>query len=198
MSGGTFCIQNRVASADTSWFANDDRAALATAKKEGFDFEKRTRNGFEPWAATFAGVGPGRRICLCKQSDGARMVQGVIKILDRTPARPPSLAAKLQRRPTLARSSATFAVAYGARCISATLTERCTRPTQQTTGRFPLPSCFRSMPTTRSARWIICHAHGTPVTPRGGGTSLTGASCNASVIFDYSKYMHRYHRAGSH
>ncbi len=37
----------------------------------------------------------------------------------------------------------------------------------------------------------ICHAHGVPVTPRGGGTSLTGASCNASVIFDYSKYMHR-------
>ncbi|HZZ63966.1 MAG TPA: FAD-binding oxidoreductase, partial [Candidatus Baltobacteraceae bacterium] len=35
----------------------------------------------------------------------------------------------------------------------------------------------------------ICHAHGAPVTPRGGGTSLTGASCNTTVIFDYSKYM---------
>ena len=38
--------------------SDDDRAALATAKKEGFDFDKRTRNGFEPWAATFAGDGP--------------------------------------------------------------------------------------------------------------------------------------------
>ncbi|HKU68127.1 MAG TPA: FAD-linked oxidase C-terminal domain-containing protein [Candidatus Baltobacteraceae bacterium] len=37
----------------------------------------------------------------------------------------------------------------------------------------------------------ICHKHGAPVTPRGGGTSLTGASCNAAVIFDYSKYMNR-------
>jgi FAD/FMN-containing dehydrogenase/Fe-S oxidoreductase len=34
----------------------------------------------------------------------------------------------------------------------------------------------------------ICCRYGVPVTPRGGGTSLTGASCNASVIFDYSKY----------
>jgi len=37
----------------------------------------------------------------------------------------------------------------------------------------------------------VCHAHRVPVTPRGGGTSLTGASCNTAVIFDYSKYMHR-------
>ena len=37
----------------------------------------------------------------------------------------------------------------------------------------------------------ICHKHGAPATPRGGGTSLTGASCNASVIFDYSKHMNR-------
>jgi len=37
----------------------------------------------------------------------------------------------------------------------------------------------------------ICHRYGAPVTPRGGGTSLTGASCNAAVIFDYSKYMNR-------
>ncbi|HEX3671288.1 MAG TPA: FAD-linked oxidase C-terminal domain-containing protein [Candidatus Cybelea sp.] len=37
----------------------------------------------------------------------------------------------------------------------------------------------------------VCHTHGTPVTPRGGGTSLTGASCNHAVIFDYSKYMNR-------
>lgn len=37
----------------------------------------------------------------------------------------------------------------------------------------------------------ICHKYGAPATPRGGGTSLTGASCNAAVIFDYSKYMNR-------
>ena len=35
----------------------------------------------------------------------------------------------------------------------------------------------------------VCHRHGVPATPRGGGTSLTGASCNVAVIFDYSKYM---------
>lgn len=34
-----------------------------------------------------------------------------------------------------------------------------------------------------------CARHGVAVTPRGGGTSLTGASCNTSAIFDYSKYM---------
>ncbi len=37
----------------------------------------------------------------------------------------------------------------------------------------------------------ICHRYRAPATPRGGGTSLTGASCNAAVIFDYSKYMNR-------
>ena len=37
----------------------------------------------------------------------------------------------------------------------------------------------------------VCHRHGVPVTPRGGGTSLTGASCNIAVIFDYSKFMNR-------
>jgi FAD/FMN-containing dehydrogenase/Fe-S oxidoreductase len=37
----------------------------------------------------------------------------------------------------------------------------------------------------------VCSKHGAPVTPRGGGTSLTGASCNAAVIFDYSKFMNR-------
>jgi FAD/FMN-containing dehydrogenase/Fe-S oxidoreductase len=38
---------------------------------------------------------------------------------------------------------------------------------------------------------MTCHKYGAPVTPRGGGTSLTGASCNAAVVFDYSKYMNR-------
>ncbi len=37
----------------------------------------------------------------------------------------------------------------------------------------------------------VCHRHGAPVTPRGGGTSLSGASCNVAVIFDYSKHMNR-------
>jgi FAD/FMN-containing dehydrogenase/Fe-S oxidoreductase len=39
------------------------------------------------------------------------------------------------------------------------------------------------------AAMAVCHRYGAPATPRGGGTSLTGASCNAAVIFDYSKYM---------
>ncbi len=41
------------------------------------------------------------------------------------------------------------------------------------------------------AAMAVCHRRGVPVTPRGGGTSLTGASCNHAVIFDYSKYMNR-------
>lgn len=36
-----------------------------------------------------------------------------------------------------------------------------------------------------------CFRHGVPATPRGGGTSLTGASCNAATIFDYSKHVNR-------
>ncbi len=35
----------------------------------------------------------------------------------------------------------------------------------------------------------VAHRYGVPATPRGGGTSLTGASCNVAMIFDYSKYM---------
>lgn len=31
----------------------EERAARKTAEASGFDFDKRTRNGFEPWAATF-------------------------------------------------------------------------------------------------------------------------------------------------
>ncbi|HEY1974968.1 MAG TPA: FAD-linked oxidase C-terminal domain-containing protein [Candidatus Baltobacteraceae bacterium] len=42
-----------------------------------------------------------------------------------------------------------------------------------------------------TAAMAVCHRHGTPVTPRGGGTCLTGASCNVAAIFDYSKYMNR-------
>lgn len=35
----------------------------------------------------------------------------------------------------------------------------------------------------------VCRAHGTPVTSRGGGTSLAGQTCNATVIIDFSKYL---------
>ena len=34
-----------------------DAAARATAKDAGFDLDRRERNGFEPWAAVFAGNG---------------------------------------------------------------------------------------------------------------------------------------------
>lgn len=37
----------------------------------------------------------------------------------------------------------------------------------------------------------LCNAHDVPVTPRGGGTSLAGQTCNTAVIIDFSKYMHR-------
>lgn len=37
----------------------------------------------------------------------------------------------------------------------------------------------------------LCNAHDVPITPRGGGTSLAGQTCNTSVIIDFSKYMHR-------
>jgi FAD/FMN-containing dehydrogenase/Fe-S oxidoreductase len=37
----------------------------------------------------------------------------------------------------------------------------------------------------------LCNAHDVPITPRGGGTSLAGQSCNTAVIIDFSKYMHR-------
>src|SRR5580658_8450222 len=34
-----------------------------------------------------------------------------------------------------------------------------------------------------------CRAHGAPVLPRGGGTSLAGQCCNVAVILDFTKYM---------
>ncbi len=36
----------------------------------------------------------------------------------------------------------------------------------------------------------ICHHHGVPLLPRGGGTSLAGQCCNVAVVMDMSKYMH--------
>ncbi len=35
----------------------------------------------------------------------------------------------------------------------------------------------------------VCREHGAPVLARGAGTSLAGQTCNAAVVFDYSKYM---------
>ncbi|HEX3699796.1 MAG TPA: FAD-binding and (Fe-S)-binding domain-containing protein [Phenylobacterium sp.] len=37
----------------------------------------------------------------------------------------------------------------------------------------------------------LCRAFDAPVTPRGGGTSLAGQTCNTAVLLDFSKYMHR-------
>jgi FAD/FMN-containing dehydrogenase/Fe-S oxidoreductase len=36
-----------------------------------------------------------------------------------------------------------------------------------------------------------CRAHGAPLLPRGGGTSLAGQCCNVAVVMDLSKFMHR-------
>jgi FAD/FMN-containing dehydrogenase len=36
-----------------------------------------------------------------------------------------------------------------------------------------------------------CRAHGAPVLPRGGGTSVAGQCCNVAVVIDTSKYMNR-------
>ena len=35
----------------------------------------------------------------------------------------------------------------------------------------------------------LCRAHGAPVLPRGGGTSLAGQCCNVAVVLDFTKYM---------
>jgi len=35
------------------------------------------------------------------------------------------------------------------------------------------------------------HQFGTPLLSRGGGTSLAGQCCNAALVMDFSKYMHR-------
>src|SRR3954453_14959160 len=36
-----------------------------------------------------------------------------------------------------------------------------------------------------------CRAHGAPVLPRGGGTSLCGQCCNVAVVIDFTKHLHR-------
>src|SRR5712671_2380723 len=35
----------------------------------------------------------------------------------------------------------------------------------------------------------LARKHGAPLLPRGGGTSLSGQSCNVAVIVDFSKYL---------
>ncbi len=37
----------------------------------------------------------------------------------------------------------------------------------------------------------LCREHEAPVLPRGGGTSLAGQCCNAAVVVDMSKYLHK-------
>jgi FAD/FMN-containing dehydrogenase len=41
------------------------------------------------------------------------------------------------------------------------------------------------------ATLAVCRRYGAPVLSRGGGTSLAGETCNAAVVMDFSKYMHR-------
>ncbi len=37
----------------------------------------------------------------------------------------------------------------------------------------------------------VCHEHGVPLLPRGGGTSQSGQGVNVAVVLDCSKYLHR-------
>ena len=37
----------------------------------------------------------------------------------------------------------------------------------------------------------LCRDHEVPITPRGGGTSLAGQTCNTTVLIDFSKYLYR-------
>src|SRR5258707_5700479 len=37
----------------------------------------------------------------------------------------------------------------------------------------------------------LTRKHGAPLLPRGGGTSLSGQSCNVAVIVDFSKYLNQ-------
>jgi FAD/FMN-containing dehydrogenase/Fe-S oxidoreductase len=37
----------------------------------------------------------------------------------------------------------------------------------------------------------LCRRFDAPVTPRGGGTSLAGETCNTAVVIDFSKYLNR-------
>src|SRR6476661_6610204 len=37
----------------------------------------------------------------------------------------------------------------------------------------------------------LARKHNAPLLPRGGGTSLSGQSCNVAVIVDFSKYLNQ-------
>src|SRR5579862_8045642 len=37
----------------------------------------------------------------------------------------------------------------------------------------------------------LCREHGAPLLARGGGTSLSGQTCNVAVVVDMSKYLNR-------
>ncbi|MGH9481413.1 MAG: FAD-binding oxidoreductase, partial [Terriglobales bacterium] len=41
------------------------------------------------------------------------------------------------------------------------------------------------------ATLAVCRALDAPVLSRGGGTSIAGQCCNAAVILDFSRHMHR-------
>ncbi|HLG48153.1 MAG TPA: FAD-binding and (Fe-S)-binding domain-containing protein [Reyranella sp.] len=40
----------------------------------------------------------------------------------------------------------------------------------------------------------LCNKHDVPVLPRGGGTSLSGETCNVAVVIDFSKYLDQVRR----
>ncbi|HJT36453.1 MAG TPA: FAD-dependent oxidoreductase, partial [Pirellulales bacterium] len=42
-----------------------------------------------------------------------------------------------------------------------------------------------------AATLAACRKYGAPVLPRGGGTSISGNSCNLAVVIDMSKHMNR-------
>jgi len=50
-----------------------------------------------------------------------------------------------------------------------------------------LPRCVEDV----QAIVRVCGRHGVPITPRGGGTGLTGGAVNRGVILDCSRYMNR-------
>ena len=51
---GDFALTRPESIGAASAVAGEERSARETAERSGFDFERRIRNGFEPWAATYA------------------------------------------------------------------------------------------------------------------------------------------------
>ena len=52
-------------------------------------------------------------------------------------------------------------------------------------------SCCPKRKRTSARRLQIAAAHGVPILPRGGGTSLSGQTVAAAIVIDFSKYMNR-------